>query len=476
MTNNNCAELNAAVSDFSLLNGKEEKAISCQEIQEDSCQLPQQALHQQCLKPLDQNGYQSSQENQLWQNVDTEEEEEEEKELQELRKRLDYLKRRRKRIQQSTKIDCINQQKLLLKRLNSRRRDRNEIVDEYLSAWKGRNSVHFFLDCSRRWNVVNDCFPIWIDGKSAFATIHGCRIGVEATPLSNDILIAARERSKNSGKWVILGGINRQNAASPPRRSRLGLFGSNNDNANQHANNNNSVRGSISEPIRVPWIEINAALGHACLLLKILQESSKRTGNKMQFTHELHPMGATSKIGIRFGPSGVLAAAAGILNGSSNEIDTNSPPVVHNLFYEEASSLSLGFFKKNDRYFNWAIQAFLQCIAEAAAQQADKTIAIPHAIRHEKAFNNTNNNTDKNVEKRPNYLNGGEWTIGGLSICCNAQQQTVGTASAEGKIGLGIGRKTTATNSSHLEWTRACRFLLTDLKWLVAYAAKHVDR
>ena len=27
-----------------------------------------------------------------------------------------------------------------------------------------------------------------------------------------------------------------------------------------------------------------------------------------------------------------------------------------------------------------------------------------------------------------------------------------------------------------VDWTRACKYLLTDLKWLVAYIAKHVQR
>ena len=74
--------------------------------------------------------------------------------------------------------------------------DRSEIVDEYLSAWKGRDMVSFFLECSKQWNVLNYCFPIWIYGKSAFATINGCRLGAQATPLRNDLLIAARAGPK----------------------------------------------------------------------------------------------------------------------------------------------------------------------------------------------------------------------------------------------------------------------------------------
>mmetsp|Transcript_20072 Transcript_20072/g.41358 ORF Transcript_20072/g.41358 Transcript_20072/m.41358 type:complete len:458 (+) Transcript_20072:197-1570(+) len=438
---NNCAELNTRMGDVSIFDEKkEEKTVSCQ-------QQEQQQQEDTCHQPLHENGC-TTHENDA----------QEEEELQELRKRLDHLRKRRRRIQQSTKIDCVNQRELLLRRLNSRRRDRSEIIDEYLSAWKGRDSIALFLDCSKRWNVLNDCFPIWIDGKSAFATINGCRLGAEAAPLPNDLLIAARSEIKsNGGKWVISGTTatngNRENQIlSPPKRSILGLFGNNNEGPM-----NDSDKGcTISAPIRVPVLEINAALGHACLLLKVLQESSsKRGGTGMKFTHELYPMGASSKIGIRFGTSGVLATAAGIFSNSSTSTSSETSsfitaPIVYNLFLEENSGFS--FFKKNARNFNWALQAFLQCIAEAAAQQADKTIAIPHDIQHKK----------NDMDNRVNHLGGGEWTIGGLSICYPSQQQP----NEQGKT----------TSQAALEWSRACRFLLTDLKWLVAYAAKHVDR
>jgi hypothetical protein len=532
--NNNNNNNNTVVSEMSLYDGiKEEKACSFQEREEDVYQLQKQQQHQQQFKPL--NGYRSGCESQQNENQpkektqeknlshDEEEEEEQqqqqETELLELRKRLECLRKRRRRIQQSTRIECIHQQDLLLKRLNARKRNRTQIVDEYVSAWKERDSVALFLDCAKRWNVLNDCFSIWIDGKSAFATINGCRLGAEAASLPSELLISAQRgqgqpktKSNNgngngNGKWVISAtnnanattNGNRKKAMSPHRRGILGLFGSN-DSANNNIANTVSEKGStipatiLEPPIRVPFMEINAALGHACLLLKILQESfSKKAGEGMKFTHELHPMGATSKIGIRFGSpgsgAGVLAAAAGfgsILsngNNNNNNSENDVAPVVYNLFFEEDSGFS--FFKKNARNFNWALQAFVQCIAEAAAQQADKTIAIPHIIQHKKATSASKiaNNNNNSIDNSANYLNGGEWTIGGLSICYPSQLQTAAGGNpmaGEGGLGLAAAAARNATTSAMslaaLEWTRACRFLLTDLKWLVAYAAKHVDR
>jgi len=470
-----------------------EKAVSFQEREEDGYQLQEQLLCQQ-FKPMYEYGCNSEQ-NQQKEKIEEKDPShvEADKELLELRKRLDYLRKRRRRIQQSLEVECTNQRNLLLKRLNARRRDRNEMVDNYLSVWKGRDSVALFLDCAKRWNVLNDCFYIGIDGKSAFATINGCRLGAEAVSLPTELLIAAKGQPeiKCSGKWVTSAtniattNGNRGNVNSPARRSILGLFGSNDSRNNS---NNLPEKGLtvpiFSGPIRVPWLEVNAALGHACLLLKTLKESfSKKGGNGMKFTHELHPMGATSKIGIRFGSlgsgTGVLAAAAGfgsiLSNGNSNNIENDAAiPVIYNLFFEETSGFS--FFKNNARNFNWALQAFLQCIAEAAAQQADKTIAIPHVIHHKKTASASNTSNNGSIDNSANYLNGGEWTIGGLSICCPSQQLTA--AAGEGGRGLTVARNTImlARSPAALEWTRACRFLLTDLKWLVAYAAKHVDR
>jgi len=485
---------------------KEEKAVSFLEREEDEYQPKQ-------LAPLHQ--YESNQQSQRTE-YETERkcpiyEKQQQEELRVLRKRLETLRKRRWRIQQSARIDCAKQQELLLERLNTRRRDRNQTVDEYVSAWKGRDSTSLFLDCARRWNVLNDCFYIWVDGKNGFATINGCRLGAEAIPLPTDLLISARDNnnitnkndiSPSKSKWVSSTTKNSTTTAngtvgnSPPRRRLLGLFGSN---SNNDANSNGAAayiprRASsiptMTEPTRVPWLEINAALGHACLLLKILQESSsKNAGTGMKFTHELHPMGSTSKIGIRFGTpdsgAGVLAAATGfgsiLSSNSTSSIANGTAPVVYNFFFEEASGFS--FFKNNARDFNWSLQAFLQCIAEAAAQQTDKTIAIPHVIRHEKIaseYHSRNNVGTRTHDNSANHLNGGEWTIGGLSICYPSQTAAAGNAkSSQGGGGVtteGSTNSGSAVNSAALEWTKACRYLLTDLKWLVAYSAKHVDR
>lgn len=500
---------------------KEEKAASFEEQEEDDCHrgFPQ---HSQSRSHSQLNRDQlQSQSHSQWQKIEhntkyNDDDSNEENEIKELRKRLESLRRRRRRLH-DLEQDCSKQKDLLLERLNTRRRDRKEITDEYTSIWKGRDSVCLFLDCAKRWNVLNDCFYIWIDGRNAFATINGCRLGGEAFPLPSELLVTARQqrvdeninqRSSRS-KWVPAASTRKlnngndvdlssqssqlQQQQSPPRRRYLGFFSSERDDTtNVSATGLPSRKGPTTiskpqQPMRVPWLEVNAALGYACLLLKIIQEpSSKNGGIRMKFTHELQPMGATSKIGIRFSNSvtasanGVLAAATGFSSIMSNNNGDNTPyvqPVVYDFFFEEPSGFS--FFKNNVRNFNWTLQAFLQCIAEATEQQKDKTIAIPHVIRHKKQSSENNNDgsnssntfTNKtNNSNGVNDLNGGEWTIGGLSICYPTQQQV---AAAGNNYRGGDDNGMTTASSGVFEWTRACKYLLTDLKWLVAYAAKH---
>ena len=180
----------------------------------------------------------------------------------------------------------------------------------------------------------------------------------------------------------------------------------------------------------------------------------------MTFTHELYPMGTTSKIGIRF--------------------EDDATTVLYNLFYEDSASssfasasagfgvgrLSSFFQNKNMHNFNLALQAFVHCVAEAAQyqHQQDKTLSLPHPIRHEMTHTNTDINHTV-VGDGTNALKGGDWTIGGLSMCYPSAA-VVAAAAGGGAEEDGV----------FVDWTRACKYLLTDLKWLVAYTAKHVQR
>ena len=72
-------------------------------------------------------------------------------------------------------------------------------------------------------------------------------------------------------------------------------------------------------------------------------------------------------------------------------------------------------------------------------------MALPHVI---KPLNNSTSNSA--TTSAASGTNAGELGIGGLSVS------------------YGI--------ADPIEWTRAMKFVLTDVKWLVAYSAKHIDR
>jgi len=97
-------------------------------------------------------------------------------------------------------------------------------------------------------------------------------------------------------------------------------------------------------------------------------------------------------------------------------------------YYDLYTDDNFHFFGK--RNFNIALTGLVRCVAEAeeTAQERDRTIALPHSI-------------DASVR--------GEMTISGLPIAYGPDGE---------------------------QWTRAMKYLLTDIKWLVAFATKHVDR
>ena len=112
--------------------------------------------------------------------------------------------------------------------------------------------------------------------------------------------------------------------------------------------------------------------------------------------------------------------------GSTSKIGLRSGSSVtyHNLYSDD----NFQFFGK--RNFNAALTGLLQCVKDAAeaVEKIDRTIAIPHAIEK----------TSK-----------GEMIVGGLPIAYGADGE---------------------------QWTRSMKYMLTDIKWLVAYTTKHVDR
>ena len=297
-------------------------------------------------------------------------------ENQVLRAKLQQLQRRR----QQVRVVQQRQEQLemcLHERLNQKRLEQEQALAEFCSATLHQRRLTRLLELSQQWNVLSDVFAI--SHRGPFGTINGLRLGSEATSMVS--------LDNNPG-------LNQQQQQhhAPLVENLRRPFGGGGSGSN--SSDTATTTGTVTPHptiIRVPWMEINAALGHVALLLSTL---ATRPNAGIVLRHSILPMGSTSKIGIRRGESISL----------------------YNLYSDD----SFLFFGK--RNFNIALQCLLECVLDAveAVQSRDRTVAVPHTI-----------------EKQRDGL-----TIGGLSV-------TYGT--------------------NGVEWTRAMKYMLTDLKHLLTF-------
>lgn len=305
--------------------------------------------------------------------------------LDELRRRLANTRQRRQTIATLRRACKNHTDEIVVPRLNQLRLARQEAIEEYQSFVMKRQGLAQYLGLASRWNVLNDCFPIWHVGP--WATISGTRLGGTSPRLPPGL-------------------SSHVPPSSHPQAQRRSLLWS-----SVAPSQNPATKTALDEPPKVSWLEINASLGHVVMLLSLLVD---RCG--WSVTHELVPLASASQIGIR--------RPVKSLFGTSSQLQ---PPQFHNLYFDESR---FALFKGGAmRQFQLGLVALLECFHEISDQLTDKTIAMPHAI--ELADDRTSA------------------TIGGLPM-------TFGE-----------------TN----DFTRACKYMLTNLKWLVAYAVKHhVDR
>lgn len=185
------------------------------------------------------------------------------------------------------------------------------------------------------------------------------------------------------------------------------------------------------------WSDVNGGLGLAVLLVATAAERSD-----FRFrSHQLLPMGSFPKVAA--GPatsppppspaSSTTATTSLSLSLSlSSSANPTQPPTtaVSNLYYEDG----FAFFRRQG--FNRALQAFLRCVAEFGdfAERRDPTLRLPYRIQD---------------------------GAGGAGARAGAGAPTVG--------GLPI----VFAPGSEETWTQALKYLMTDVKWLVAWSAKH---
>ena len=266
---------------------------------------------------------------------------------------------------------------------------------------------------AQRWHVLGDAFFIWHNGP--FATINGTRLGRHAKTA-----FSSEGESSNSNN--------------------------NNNNKAAFFSWGNTAQGqTIPTSVTVPFHEINSALGQVVFLLYTLQHTPN-SGIAFR-RHVLQPCGHASKIGfLKNAKLPTQTTRQQQLQhthyGERRRIFATHDDVTwYSLHHydENGSYLSMGYYAR--RNFNAALDGLIYCIAEAClvVERRDMALAVPYNI------NVAGLNVGKDKEKGD-----GTTTVGRLPALYDPE---------EGE-----------------RWTTVWRYLLTDLKWLIAYVAKHVDR
>jgi beclin len=222
------------------------------------------------------------------------------------------------------------------------------------------------LDMLMQFNALNECF--YISHSGSFGTINCLRLGLESISLEQPVEPA-----------------NASPAPTAPESRRYFSF-------TAPLPASNATSPSL---IRVPWTEINAALGQVALLLLTME---KFTLSGIHYRHQIVHQGSTTKIGIR--RAGGTAVS------------------LYNLYHDDSFQL---FGRRN---FNIAIECLCECVWDAAeaVQKRDHTITLPYALERVK----------------------GELLIGKLPAS------------------IAFGQDGT-------EWTRAMKYLLTDIKHIMTF-------
>ena len=327
---------------------------------------------------------------------------------------------------------------------------------------------------SSKWHVMGDVFLIWHRGP--FGTINGFRLGKSAVTIVGLVKKSARSGGGSQGNARQTGsggggggsslfswGATSDNNGKPP--ASHAIQATNNVTANNGNNKtNNSIAATSPEKVIIPWNEINSALGQIVFLLYTLQ-NAPYSGISFQ-KHILQPCGSASKIGVlkkttdqqpRNERRRITALAAYYNNSTSTANNAASTSNVgdvtwYNLHHyeENGSLLSMGYYAR--RNFNTALEGLLYCIAEAflVVEQRDMALAAPYIMKV-------------------------DGLIVGKDMHGNNQSGMMDSPTKDGEVSVG-GLPLTYDPAAGEQWTVVCKYLLTNLKWLVAYAAKHVDR
>lgn len=264
-----------------------------------------------------------------------------------LRSQLQAIQTERRKVRSFSNLEMSNKLREWYALEQDSARGRQLAFDEYQAIARKLNNHRRWLNLAQKWNVTNDCFHIWHRGS--FGTINALRLASEIISLP-----PIDDGSANVKNQVR--GIHNEDQQHSNLSSFVGTLGlttttSSGIGQSLDQNGNPSTSAKHVENQKIPWIEINSALGLVVLLLSTLES---KPNSSLKFRNKLVAQGSTSKIGIRKG-------------------DTVT-------FYNLFSDDSFQIFGK--RSFNIALNGLLQCLADAneAVEKTDRTLTLPHCI------------------------------------------------------------------------------------------------
>ncbi len=327
--------------------------------------------------------------------------------IDDLLRELEKIQRRRRQVKELRLQLYSEKKQALQEQLNHATLMQEQALLDYRSALYLNQKNRNLWQLAGQWSSWTDCFQI--SHRGAYGTINGLRLGAEAlalqSPSAEEMEVSeelATNNAPNTGK------------TPAPRLPFSFLLPDTNNNNNNNDNNVASNASSTARPtIKVPWVEINAALGHVALLLVTMQERLQSIDAEFVFRHVIKPQGSTSQIGIR---------------RNSNQVSSWYP------LYSDDNSFPFVIMGK--RNFQLALQYLVECVVDAAhaIEKYDRTIVLPYPMEQQQH----------------------QWTVGGSSVQYN----------------FNSGEQ--HHHNDAMEWTRTMKYLLTNLKQLMTFRAFHL--
>ncbi|KOG96196.1 beclin 1 [Saccharomyces eubayanus] len=197
--------------------------------------------------------------------------------------------------------------------------------------------------------------------------------------------------------------------------------------------------GSIPETV-VPWKEINAALGQLILLLATINKNLKIN----LLDYKLQPMGSFSKIKKRINSN--------VENNNNTTSDSPGGWLILPVYNDENFNLGKIFHKETK--FDKSLETILEIIIQMTQQLSTIASSFSSQTRlsnqDASSLNiNGNTNNDASILELPYMMN--KEKINGLSVKLHG-------------------------SNPNLEWTTAMKFLLTNIKWLLAFSSNLLSK